>query len=126
MALDLTREKEFVNQYYYSARNLEWEAEHGAPETSVEVTFQLLNKDEVNQSTQFLAVLEFTIVREEFVIEGNVSQMNHLKGRVVNEPSEFTQEEASYIAAPLLEILRRLTFEVTEIALDKPGVNLEF
>lgn len=126
MALDLVREKEFVNQYHYDARNFEWEKENGAPQTSIDVTFQLVDKNDDQKVTQFIAVLQFMIVREEFVISGTVSQMIRLKDRVINEPSEFSQEEAAYIAAPLLEILRRLTYEVTEIALDLPGINLEF
>ncbi|HGD9460742.1 TPA: DUF1149 family protein, partial [Streptococcus agalactiae] len=42
------------------------------------------------------------------------------------EPSEFSQDEVENLAAPLLEIVKRLTYEVTEIALDRPGVTLEF
>ena len=34
--------------------------------------------------------------------------------------------EAETLAAPLLDTLQRLTYEVTEIALDRPGINLEF
>ena len=37
-----------------------------------------------------------------------------------------SQEEAEALAAPLLDTLQRLTYEVTEIALDRPGINLEF
>lgn len=44
--MQVIREKEFVNQYHYDARNLEWEKENGAPETNFEVTFQLINRDE--------------------------------------------------------------------------------
>ncbi len=126
MALDLVREKEFVSQYHYDARNFEWEKENGAPKTSIDVTFQLVDKNEEHKSTQFIAVLQFMIVRDEFVISGIISQMVRLKDRVINEPSEFSQEEATEIAAPLLDILQRLTYEVTEIALDLPGINLEF
>lgn len=47
--MQLVREKEFVNQYHYDARNLEWEKENGTPETNFEVTFQLINKDEARK-----------------------------------------------------------------------------
>ena len=66
------------------------------------------------------------IVRDEFVISGIVSQMNHIQNRIVNKPKDFSQEEAESLAAPLLDTLQRLTYEVTEIALDRPGINLEF
>lgn len=45
---------------------------------------------------------------------------------IVNEPSELSQEEVETLARPCLNMLNRLTYEVTEIALDLPGINLEF
>ena len=113
--MELVREKEFVNQYHYDARNLKWEEKNGTPKTNFEVTFQLVNKDTENNQTSIVAVLQFMVVKEEFVISGVVSQMIHIKNRIVNE-----------LAAPLLDMVQRLTYEVTEIALDRPGVKLEF
>lgn len=124
--MELIREKEFVNQYHYNARNLEWEKEHGAPQSNAEVSFQLLKQPEDANSTRFVAVLQFIIVKDEYVINGVISQINLLKDRVVTEPKEFTQAEVEKISAPLLDMLKRLTYEVTEIALDRPGVTLEF
>ena len=49
--MELVREKEFVNQYHYDARNLEWEKENGTPKTNFEVTFQLVKKDTGNNQT---------------------------------------------------------------------------
>ena len=124
--MEVLREQEFVNQYHYNARNLEWEKENGTRETNFEVTFQLSNKDTVNKVTSIVAVLQFIVVRDEFVISGVVSQLVHVQDRLINEPSEFSQEEIENLAAPLLQIVKRLTFEVTEIALDRPGITLEF
>ncbi|BAH81317.1 hypothetical protein SDSE_0857 [Streptococcus dysgalactiae subsp. equisimilis AC-2713] len=124
--MQLVREKEFVNQYHYDARNLEWEKENGTPETNFEVTFQLINKDEARKETAIVSVLQFVIVKEEFVISGVISQMVRILDRLVDKPSEFTQEEVESLAAPLLDMVKRLTYDVTEIALDSPGINLEF
>lgn len=124
--MQLVREKEFVNQYHYDARNLEWEKENGIPETNFEVTFQLINKDEAQKETAIVSVLQFVIVKEEFVISGVISQMVRILDRLVDKPSEFTQEEVESLAAPLLDMVKRLTYEVTEISLDRPGINLEF
>lgn len=124
--MQLVREKEFVNQYHYDARNLEWEKENGTPETNFEVTFQLINKDEARKETGIVSVLQFVIVKEEFVISGVISQMVRILDRLVDKPSEFTQEEVESLAAPLLDMVKRLTYDVTEIALDSPGINLEF
>ncbi|TWS95372.1 MULTISPECIES: DUF1149 family protein [unclassified Streptococcus] len=124
--MELVREKVFLNQYHYDARNLEWEKENGTPETNAEVTFQLIKKDEEKNETTIVAVLQSIIVKEEFVLTAVVSQMNCIKNRIINEPSEFSQEEVQSLAAPLLDMLQRLTYEVTEIALDRPGITLEF
>ncbi|WP_438836416.1 DUF1149 family protein [Streptococcus pluranimalium] len=124
--MEVIREKEFVNQYHYNARNLEWEKENGTPKTNFEVTFQLIEKNIEKNETTIVAVLQFTIVRDEFVISGVISQMDHIKNRIVNEPKEFSQEEVESLGAPLLEMVRRMTYEVTEIALDRPGIKLEF
>lgn len=124
--MELVREQEFVNQYHYDARNLEWEKEHGQPETNVEVTFQLVEKNTEKNQTTIVAVLQFIIVCEQYVLSGAISQMVHIKNRIVNEPSEFSQEEVENLSKPLLDMLKRLSYEVTEIALDQPGVNLEF
>ncbi|MCK1159258.1 DUF1149 family protein [Streptococcus uberis] len=124
--MQVLREKEFVNQYHYDARNLEWEKENGTPETNFEVTFQLINKDEEKNETVMVSVLQFIIVKEDYVISGVISQMVRIIDRLIEKPSEFTQEEVESLAAPLLNMVQRLTYEVTEIALDQPGVNLEF
>ena len=47
--MNLKREQEFVSQYHFDARNFEWENENGAPETKVDVNFQLLQHDQENQ-----------------------------------------------------------------------------
>ncbi|MGT2907031.1 DUF1149 family protein [Streptococcus dentiloxodontae] len=124
--MELIREKVFVNRYHYDVRNHEWEKENGEPKTNVEVTFQLHKKDEEKNQTSVVAVLQFMIVRDNFVISGIISQMDHIKNRIVGEPKEFSQAEVESLAAPLLDTLQRLTYEVTEIALDRPGINLEF
>ena len=124
--MELQREKEFVSQYHYHARNLEWEKENGTPETKVDVNFQLLNQNHEEQVTSIVVIVSFMIVFDAFVISGTISQVNHILGRIVNEPSEFEQDEVEQLAQPSLAVLNRLTYEVTEIALDLPGINLEF
>ena len=121
--MDIQREKEFVSQYHYDARNFEWEKENGIPETKVDVNFQLINRDQEQNTTSLIVILSYMIVFDGFVISGTI---NHLIGRFVNEPSEFSKDEVEELARPCLNMLNRLTYEVTEIALDLPGINLEF
>ncbi|KGM36825.1 MULTISPECIES: DUF1149 family protein [Streptococcus] len=124
--MNLQREQEFVSQYHFDARNFEWEKENGTPETKVDVNFQLIERNEETQTTSLIVILTFMIVFDNFVISGTISQANHIQGRLVQEPSEFDQNEVEELARPCLTMLNRLTYEVTEIALDLPGINLEF
>ena len=124
--MDIQREKEFVSQYHYDARNFEWEKENGIPETKVDVNFQLINRDQEQNTTSLIVILSYMIVFDGVVISGTITQINHLFGRYVNEPSEFSKDEVEELARPCLNMLNRLTYEVTEIALDLPGINLEF
>ena len=55
--MNLKREQEFVSQYHFDARNFEWENENGAPETKVDVNFQLLQHDQENQVTSLVVIL---------------------------------------------------------------------
>ena len=124
--MDIQREKEFVSQYHYDARNFEWEKENGTPETKVDVNFQLIQRDTELKTTSLIVILTYMIVFDGFVISGTITQINHIHNRLVSEPSEFSKEEVEELARPCLNMLNRLTYEVTEIALDLPGVNLEF
>lgn len=124
--MELIREKEVVNQYHFDVRNFAWEEKNGEPKTNVEVNFHLIEKNEETKVTSMVATVKFMVVFKDFVISGGISQVNHVQGRLVEQPSEFTQEEVKYISTPILDMLNRLTYEVTEIALDAPGINLEF
>lgn len=124
--MELVRDKIFVSQYHYDARNFEWEKENGAPETKIDVNFQLISRDEASQKTSMVVIVSFMVVFDTFVISGVISQTNHVQDRFINEPNELEQAEVQQLAEPSLGMLNRLTYEVTEIALDMPGINLEF
>lgn len=123
--MDVKRGKELVNQYHFDVRNLKWEEENGTPQTRIHVEFQLIERNEETKVTSIVTVLQFMIVLEDFVISGVMTQPVHIQNRLVESPSEFTEEDKHFLALPLLDMLRRLTYEVTEIAFDAPGVKLE-
>ncbi|MFC4652202.1 DUF1149 family protein [Lactococcus nasutitermitis] len=132
MTLTIEREQEFVNQFHYDARNYEWEKENGAPETNLNVQFQLVPADQLadgkvsEEDTAIHTILTFLIPLDDIVISGFVSQLNYIRGQVIQEQTEIDQEDMSQIASPLFEILKRMVYELTEVALDQPGINLEF
>ncbi|CEN28285.1 DUF1149 family protein [Lactococcus piscium] len=126
--MNIEREKEFVHQFHYDARNLAWEEENGTPETALNVQFQLVDQVEnlADTDTAINGLLSFMIVLENLVISGNVGQLSIIHGQVIENKEQLSQEEMSELAAPLFDLLQRLTYEITEIALDQPGVSLEF
>ena len=105
--MDIQREKEFVSQYHYDARNFEWEKENGIPETKVDVNFQLINRDQEQNTTSLIVILSYMIVFDGFVISGTITQINHLFGRYVNEPSEFSKDEVEAVSYTHLDVYKR-------------------
>ncbi|MBS7577316.1 MULTISPECIES: DUF1149 family protein [unclassified Enterococcus] len=124
--MKITRQKEFVQGYHYDARNTEWEKENGTPETELNVSFQLHGLDEEKSETTIAATLQFQLVFDNYVITGIVSQLNQIHQRLVKAQADLNQSEVEELAAPLFDIVKRLTYEVTEIAMDEPGLQLNF
>ena len=126
--MNIEREKEFVHQFHYDARNLAWEEENGILETALNIQFQLVDQVEnlADTDTAINGLLSFMIVLENLVISGNIGQLSIIRGQVIENKEQLSQEEMSELAAPLFDLLQRMTYEITEIALDQPGVSLEF
>ena len=126
--MKIEREQEFVHQFHYDARNLEWEKENGTPETNLNVQFQLVeNVEGISESdTAISGALTFIIVLENLVVSGHISQLSYIRDLVIENREQLAQEKMQELAAPLFDLLKRLTYEVTEIALDEPGISLEF
>ena len=126
--MKIEREQEFVHQFHYDARNLEWEKENGTPETNLNVQFQLVeNVEGISESdTAISGALTFIIVLENLVVSGHISQLSYIRDLLIENREQLDQEKMQELAAPLFDLLKRLTYEVTEIALDEPGISLEF
>lgn len=128
LKMKIEREQEIVHQFHYDARNLEWEKENGTPETNLNVQFQLVeNVEGISESdTAISGALTFIIVLENLVVSGHISQLSYIRDLVIENREQLDQEKMQELAAPLFDLLKRLTYEVTEIALDEPGISLEF
>ncbi|WP_054639074.1 DUF1149 family protein [Lactococcus fujiensis] len=130
MTLVIEREQEFVNQFHYDARNYEWEKENGTPETALNVQFQLVPVDDLKNAkegdTAIHTVLTYMIPLENVVLSGFVSQLDYVRDRVIEEQEELDKDDMAELAAPLFDLLKRLVRETTEVALDQPGIQLEF
>jgi hypothetical protein len=122
--VELKRHKEIVEAFHYDKREPEVEAE-----TELKVGFAPLTTSdpEYPKENSIIGVrLEFKIVFEEFIISGSVSQVNHFVNQKIDKQEDLTQEEVDELVSPLFDIVKRMTYEVTEIALDQPGVELNF
>lgn len=122
--MKVIRDKEYVNRYHFDMRNFKMEEEHGTPKTQYNVEFHLVEKNMEEQFTTIILVLHFMNVQETFVVSGAVSQQIKLTDGVVNEPSELSDEDKRMLALPLFDMVNRLTYEVTEVAFDAPGIDL--
>lgn len=122
--MKVIRDKEYVNRYHFDMRNFKMEEEHGTPKTQYNVEFHLVEQNMEEQSTTIILVLHFMNVQETFVVSGAVSQQIKLTDGVVNEPSELSDEDKRMLALPLFDMVNRLTYEVTEVAFDAPGIDL--
>ena len=100
------------------------EEEHGTPQTRYNIGFHLVEKNEAEQFTSVNLVMHFMNVQEKFVVSGVLSQQVKLTEGIVDNPGDISDEDKRYLAQPLFEMVNRLTYEVTEIAFDAPGIDL--
>jgi hypothetical protein len=124
--MELLREKEFVNFYHYDARNFDFEREHGTPETRINVQLHILSNIGDEGDTRLQINLSALIVLDNFVLSAALSQVSQVKGQVIESQDDLAREDMQELAEPLFDLLKRLTYEVTEVALDEPGLKLEF
>jgi hypothetical protein len=61
-----------------------------------------------------------------YVISGKISQVNHILNRKIEKQTDLQPQEVKELVAPLFDVVQRLTYDVTEIVLDKPGIKLNF
>ena len=122
--VEIKRQKPVVAAYHYDQPNAEQNVE-----TQLQVGFTPLNTDDQTypkENSIIRCILDFRLVFEEYVISGRVSQINHVINRKIESQVDVTEEEVNEIVAPLFDILKRMTYEVTEIATDEPGLTLNF
>lgn len=122
--MEIRRQKEVVESFHYDMKPKDQEVE-----TDLKVGFSPLKENIENYPKEHSIVgarLEFRLVFDTYVLSGSVSKINHVLNRKIEGQSDVTQEEVDQLVAPLFDIVKRLAYEVTEIALDQPGVKLNF
>lgn len=124
--MNIMRQKEFVEAFHYDMNSPEIKAE-----TEIKVEIKPIDMSEqadfpsADSSVLGLRVI-FKIVFDEFAITGGVRQLVTLNGQKVEKVEDLEQSELDELMRPLFSLIERMTYEVTEIALDRPGVQLNF
>ena len=122
--MEIKRQKEVVEAFHYDFKRPDQEVE-----TDLKVGFSPLKETIENYPKEHSIVgarLEFRLVFDTYVLSGSVSQINHFLNRKIEGQNDVTQEEVDELVAPLFDIVKRMAYEITEIALDQPGVKLNF
>lgn len=124
--MELIRQKEFVQSFHYDALPKEHQEETGINVSlnPFEITEDMAI-DAENNSVLGLRI-EFKIVLASVVLTGDVAQFVQIVGQKVEKIEDLTSEEVNELVRPLFILIERMAFEVTEIALDQPGVQLNF
>lgn len=124
--MEIKRQQEMVESFHYDAN-------HGneVADTKIDVELSPLEpageEAELYKDDTILGVrVNFKIIFPEFILNGAVSQIVNLPSRKVESAEDCTAEELDDIIRPLFSLVERLTYEITEVALDKPGVQINF
>ncbi|MTD41535.1 DUF1149 family protein [Erwinia sp. CPCC 100877] len=123
--MEIKRQQEVVEAFHYDIRTQEM----GEVETDLRVGFSPIeSKDEAypKENSIIAARLEFRLVFDEYILSGSVSQINHIINHKIEKQEDVTQQEVDELVSPLFNIVQRMAYEITEIALDKPGIQLNF
>lgn len=122
--MEIKRQQEVVEAFHYDLRK-----ENEELETDLRVGFSPIEPDDENypkENTVIVARLEFRLVFDTYVLSGVVSQINHIINRKIEKQEDIVQEEVDELVGPLFNIVQRMAYEITEIALDQPGIQLNF
>ncbi|MBL1225263.1 DUF1149 family protein [Enterococcus sp. BWR-S5] len=122
--MEIKRQQELVEGFHYDMRKPDAEVD-----TQLRVGFSPIESKDENypaENTIIASRLEFRLAFDEYVLSGAVSQVSHIINRKIVDQQDLSQEDVDELVAPLFDIVKRLAYEVTEIALDKPGIQLNF
>lgn len=123
--MQVRRSRPVVDRFSYEKQGINT---RDPSETTLKTDMVLLSK-EIKDAQMLSTVgiqLEFVVVFSRFVINGKINQINYIVGKEIQDETDFSAEELHDLLAPLFDVIHRLTYEVSEIILDEPGVDLDF
>lgn len=123
--MEIIRQKEMVEAFHYDYH------QETDSETEIRVEIKPIDMSEEpnfkhdRDSVLGLRVV-FKVVFEKFALTGAVNQLVTVLHRTIKTADELEPAELDELMKPLFSMIERLTYEVTEIALDQPGIQLNF
>lgn len=122
--MNIERYKPKVNSFHYQAKE---EYEEYETTFKIHVTPLRIAYPSEQGNTSTLGIrLDFEMVFDDFVISGSLGQVSIVNDRKIESQEDLTKEELDELLLPLFLLVQRLTYEVSEIALDEPGVSVQF
>lgn len=73
----------------------------------------------------FKITIPFVLALEKFRVDGRISRIVQVKD-YFGQFSELAIPDVEGLSNPLIDYIKRLTYDVTEIAFDEPGISLDF
>ncbi|EAC3080799.1 DUF1149 family protein [Listeria monocytogenes] len=83
------------------------------------------NVELMSKGKIFKITIPFLLGLENFRIDGRISRIIQLKD-FFGDFSDLEAVDVEGLSNPLIDYIKRLTYDVTEIAFDEPGVSLDF
>lgn len=124
--MELIRQQEFVQGFHYDALS-----EDNTEETAINVSLNPFEiKEDMNIDSEKNSILglriEFKIILDKVILSGDVAQFVQVVNQKIEKIEDLSSEEVNELVRPLFVLIERMALELTEIALDAPGVQLNF
>lgn len=123
-AMDIHRRNPLVESFHYDR------VQEEQPEQVLNLSILPLDTEQpeaLEHKTSTIGTrLDFSLTVKKFRVSGGISQINHIKNKLVETKEDLTETEIAELVTPLLEIVQRLTYDISEIALNEPGFSLNF
>lgn len=124
--MEIIRQPEFVQGFHFDAL-----PEAHDEETAINVSINPFEiKEEMKIDAENNSVLglriEFKIILDKVKLSGDVAQFVQVANQKIEKIEDLSSEEVNELVRPLFVLIERMAFEITEIALDAPGVQLNF
>ncbi|MBK3915266.1 DUF1149 domain-containing protein [Listeria ivanovii] len=83
------------------------------------------NEELMAKGKIFKITIPFVLALEKFRVDGRISRIVQVKD-YFGQFSELAIPDVEGLSNPLIDYIKRLTYDVTEIAFDEPGISLDF